>query len=635
MTICLVGVDRWDELLQLSLTLLNSGAMVVAHALRDNATKNQLAVLVTMNTLQVSTLDELRKVYDFLIPVDAIVNKSPANLYLMHRPDLISTFTKIQLWRQTQFRKIVYLDADTVALRAPDELFAEKSSFAAVPDIGWPDCFNSGVLVLSPNMGDYYALLALAKRGISFDGADQGLLNMHFQDWHRLSFSYNCTPSGNYQYVPAYRHFQSRISMVHFIGTNKPWIVGRDWKGATGVYEELLGRWTVQKYVRGETVTSEFGSSFIPGSSIEAPFTTTEIPLTEMAELSRGVEHRDVKSVPTGQQRNFSIEWDPMHHPPPSDSRPEAENFTKPTYSISTDPRNFYQPPLRYPDPPKNVSYPVPPTPPTSERPKRIFPWEEHQTKANRVFAEDRPRGSSSGSAPSITTDAGSPAGSASPSTPTIQVTPPQTFADQLFTNAWDEMPAIQRYVESLPLYHRRRRLRTYHHKGTQSPDYSSLTSSPSIEDAASSSQGSRRSLRLTNFPTEIEQPSLPATPGSIRRPSFWGQERDAAGDLPSAEGVPDQVDWDPVAKLDELQRRQIELLKAGPLSPRRDIPIRALPPSSQPFPNELSEKKSTLETVSPPAVTTPSCGESDAESVSPEAEVEKEAKKASEVSSE
>lgn len=60
MTICLVGVDRWDELLQLSLTLLNSGAMVVAHALRDNATKNQLAVLVTMNTLQVSTLDELR-----------------------------------------------------------------------------------------------------------------------------------------------------------------------------------------------------------------------------------------------------------------------------------------------------------------------------------------------------------------------------------------------------------------------------------------------------------------------------------------------------------------------------------------------------------------------------------------------
>lgn len=161
----------------------------------------------------------------------------------MNRPDLLSTFTKIALWRQTQFQRIVYLDADVVALRAPDELFDLDTNFAAVPDIGWPDCFNSGVLVLKPNMGDYYALLALAHRGISFDGADQGLLNMHFRDWQRMSFTYNCTPSGHYQYVPAYRHFQSSINMVHFIGQDKPWAMGREAKGPGGAYEELLGRW--------------------------------------------------------------------------------------------------------------------------------------------------------------------------------------------------------------------------------------------------------------------------------------------------------------------------------------------------------------------------------------------------------
>ena len=161
----------------------------------------------------------------------------------MDRPDLASTFTKINLWQQTQFRRILYIDADVVTLRAPDELFKLEPGFSAVPDIGWPDCFNSGVMVLSPNMGDYYALLALAQRGISFDGADQGLLNMHFRKWERMSFTYNCTPSGNYQYVPAYRHFQSSINMVHYIGHDKPWIVGREGKGAAGVYEELLGRW--------------------------------------------------------------------------------------------------------------------------------------------------------------------------------------------------------------------------------------------------------------------------------------------------------------------------------------------------------------------------------------------------------
>ena len=162
----------------------------------------------------------------------------------MDRPDLTSTFTKIALWRQTQFRKIVYIDADVVVLRAPDELFRLESTFAAAPDIGWPDCFNSGVMVLSPNMGDYYALLALAQRGISFDGADQGLLNMHFRNWEHMSFAYNCTPSGHYQYVPAYRHFQSTINMVHYIGNDKPWLIGKEAKGSgSSVYDELLARW--------------------------------------------------------------------------------------------------------------------------------------------------------------------------------------------------------------------------------------------------------------------------------------------------------------------------------------------------------------------------------------------------------
>lgn len=161
----------------------------------------------------------------------------------MDRPDLIAAFTKIELWRQTQYKKLVYLDADVVALRAPDELLTLDKDFSAVPDIGWPDCFNTGVMVLKPNMEDYYSLLALAQRGISFDGADQGLLNMHFKDWHRLSFTYNCTPSGNYQYLPAYKHFGSTISMVHYIGQQKPWSMERQGTRYGGPYSELLGRW--------------------------------------------------------------------------------------------------------------------------------------------------------------------------------------------------------------------------------------------------------------------------------------------------------------------------------------------------------------------------------------------------------
>src|SRR5262245_60895119 len=159
----------------------------------------------------------------------------------MGRPDLVYAFTKIALWRQTQFRKIVYLDADVVVLRALDELFNIEAPFAAAPDIGWPDAFNTGVMVIAPDMGEYWALQTMAASGDSFDGADQGLLNQYYEhrDWHRLKFTYNCTPSAQYQWEPAYRYYKRDIGAVHFIGKDKPWTSRRSSPGGHGVYNEL------------------------------------------------------------------------------------------------------------------------------------------------------------------------------------------------------------------------------------------------------------------------------------------------------------------------------------------------------------------------------------------------------------
>lgn len=166
-----------------------------------------------------------------------------------------------------------------VVIRAPNELLTRDTQFAAVPDIGWPDCFNSGLLVLNPNMADYYALHALAERGISFDGADQGLLNMHFRGWDRLSFVYNCTPSGNYQYEPAYRHFASSIAVVHFIGRDKPWTLGRENRFNTGVYGELLGMWWAEydKHYRPKVCRRGEREEAVTDVSRKSPGTTVGI----------------------------------------------------------------------------------------------------------------------------------------------------------------------------------------------------------------------------------------------------------------------------------------------------------------------------------------------------------------------
>jgi len=64
-----------------------------------------------------------------------------ANLRLLERPDLALTLTKINLWRLVQFRKCVYVDADVLALRAPDELFDLDVEFAVFATTPFPTNF--------------------------------------------------------------------------------------------------------------------------------------------------------------------------------------------------------------------------------------------------------------------------------------------------------------------------------------------------------------------------------------------------------------------------------------------------------------------------------------------------------------
>ena len=108
-------------------------------------------------------------------------------------------FSKLHVFRLTEYKKVVFLDADVLPLRALAHLFSLPHEFAAVPDVGWPDIFNSGVMLLTPALSTFELLLALLYSAPSWDGADQGLLNEWRGDnWHRLSFTYNTTPTPAY-----------------------------------------------------------------------------------------------------------------------------------------------------------------------------------------------------------------------------------------------------------------------------------------------------------------------------------------------------------------------------------------------------------------------------------------------------
>ena len=225
---------------------------------------------------------------------------------------------------------------------------------------------------------------------------------------------------------------------------------------------------------------------------------------------------------------------------------------------------SLFRPPQN-PSPPKGLQYTIPENHPSDKLPP-IFPWEAQQRKATRVFPEDLP------STPSETSSPSSPS---TPSTPTNPLAAPGSRV-----NAWDEIPGINRYIRNLPQNRRSKfHLHLDHQRktstGTQTPPTTGSDSPPIMQD-----RHRRPSLKLTDFPTEVERPSLPVTPAPIRRPSFWGAERDAAGDLPAAEGVPGQNEWNPAERLVELARRQSKALEEGTMltsSAGKNIPDREM----------------------------------------------------------
>ena len=60
--------------------------------------------------------------------------------------------TKLEIWRLTEYRRVVYLDADTIVTQNIDELF-RCGAFCAV--FRAFDLFNAGVLVLKPSLETY------------------------------------------------------------------------------------------------------------------------------------------------------------------------------------------------------------------------------------------------------------------------------------------------------------------------------------------------------------------------------------------------------------------------------------------------------------------------------------------------
>lgn len=238
--------------------------------------------------------------------------------------------------------------------------------------------------------------------------------------------------------------------------------------------------------------------------------------------------------------------------PPPINTKPEGLSLQEKTYAMSQD-TQLFQPPSSYPEAPKNMYYQVPNIKPKPQKYSTVFPWEHHAPKATRVFATEptwdqpqkmphqelkaprelpqalpqespqeiqpqthqKPAETQALAEPQLLFRIGQP--TPGPLYTRVPYQPSASYDTYDRSNAWDTDPEIQRFID-----------RQQARRKAVSPG--SAHSSPGNKSGSS---------KITDFPTELERPSLPVTPAPIHR--TLGEDSTS---LPSAEGVPGQDDW-------------------------------------------------------------------------------------------
>jgi glycogenin glucosyltransferase len=198
-------------------------------------------VLLTTPEIRPMTRERLGAQGWTIREVEPIPNPNPATQQML--PRFGAAYTKLRAWQLGDFDRVVLLDADTIVLQNVDDLF-DRPEIAAAPDFFLPDRFSSGVMVLEPREATFDRMIQALSQASSYDGGDQGFLNVFFANWyamgveHRLPVGYNMAHF-IYQFMRAHpstwEKLKGEIKIVHYL-VQKPWRSRSTLTGASEVW---------------------------------------------------------------------------------------------------------------------------------------------------------------------------------------------------------------------------------------------------------------------------------------------------------------------------------------------------------------------------------------------------------------
>ncbi|KAK7285898.1 hypothetical protein RJT34_20683 [Clitoria ternatea] len=154
-------------------------------------------------------------------------------------------YTKLKIFNMTDYKKVVYLDADTIVVKNIDDLF-KCGKFCA--NLKHSERLNSGVMVVEPSETVFKDMVRKIKTTASYTGGDQGFLNSYYSEFpnahvfepnltpevlnsrpvpemERLSTLYNADV-GLYMLANKWMVDENELRVIHYtLGPLKPW----DW----------------------------------------------------------------------------------------------------------------------------------------------------------------------------------------------------------------------------------------------------------------------------------------------------------------------------------------------------------------------------------------------------------------------
>ncbi|CAL0308814.1 unnamed protein product [Lupinus luteus] len=215
------------------------GVRVLGKSIRNTGSIKNMVVLVS---------DGVSQFANNLLQADGwIVEK----IKLLANPNRVrpkrfwGVYTKLKIFNMTNYKKVVYLDADTIVVKNIDDLF-KCGKFCA--NLKHSERLNSGVMVVQPSETIFNDMMSKVTTLNSYTGGDQGFLNSYYSgfpnahvfepnlspevlnsrpvpEMERLSTLYNADV-GLYMLANKWMVDENELRVIHYtLGPLKPW----DW----------------------------------------------------------------------------------------------------------------------------------------------------------------------------------------------------------------------------------------------------------------------------------------------------------------------------------------------------------------------------------------------------------------------